>query len=68
MKTNIKRIGIMVAVLSVLAFFVGSFYLQKKVLPEQIKKVQVNLNVPVRYAFQKSTSQSQCTRALCFYY
>ncbi len=41
----------MVAVLSVLAFFVGSFYLQKKVLPAQIKKVQVNLNVPVRYAF-----------------
>ncbi|MBS9781826.1 MAG: hypothetical protein KGV56_04960 [Gammaproteobacteria bacterium] len=51
MKTKIKLIGIMVAVLSVLAFFVTSFYLQKNVLPEQIKKVQVNLNVPVRYAF-----------------
>ncbi len=51
MKGKIKVIGIIIAVLSVLAFFATSFYLQKKVLPAQIKKVQVNLNVPVRYAF-----------------
>ncbi len=48
---RIKIIGIITLVLLVLTFFAGSFYLQKKVLPAQIHKAQVNLNVPVRYAF-----------------
>lgn len=48
---NKKSIFILFSVLAVLAFFVGAFYLQKKVLPQQIHQVQVNLNVPVRYAF-----------------
>lgn len=54
-----KLLWIFLLVTAVLTFFVAAFYVQKNILPQQIRSVQTNLNVPVRYAFITDTSKAQ---------
>lgn len=57
-KNHKAKLLFLVALLTVLA---GAFYLQKKVLPQQIRAVQTNLNVPVRYAFIQDGDSAKLT-------
>lgn len=58
MKRPLRYLAPVIAVV-VLALLASALYVQKKVLPQQIRLVQTNLNVPSRYAFIADRTAAQ---------
>lgn len=56
-----KSIVIAFFIALVIVFFAGAYYVQKNLLPQQLRTIQANLNVPIRYAFVTDVQSDKLT-------